>query len=425
MPREPRPYRRVAVTGLGAVSPLGVGVQENWDALCAGKSGIRRITKFPCDDFPAQIAGEVDFDPLQYVEKKDLRRMDAFILYAMAAATMAMEDSGLPIDDANAARVGCIVGVGIGGLQTIEDTHDSYVESRLRRLSPFFIPKLICNLAPGHISMKFGVRGPNFAPVSACASGAHGVGESFRQIRDGYLDAAICGGAEAAITALGVAGFGIMRALSTRNDEPQRASRPFDLGRDGFVMGEGAGILILEEWEAAKARGARIHGEVIGYGASGDAHHITQPAPEGRGAAECIRIALDDAGIDPGEVDYINAHGTSTQYNDSNETLAIKTVFGEHARRLAISSTKSMTGHLLGAAGGLESVYSILALREQTLPPTINYEEPDPACDLDYVPNQARSAAARIALSNSFGFGGTNACLVFQRADDDAATGIA
>lgn len=423
MAREPRPYRRVAVTGLGAVSPLGVGIESNWEALCAGRSGIRRITKFECDDYPAQIAGEVDFEPLDYLEKKDLRRMDVFIQYALAASSMAMEDSKLPIDDDNAARVGCIVGVGIGGLQTIEDTHDSYRESRLKRLSPFFIPKLIGNLAPGHISMRFGARGPNFAPTSACASGAHGVGESFRQIRDGYLDAAICGGAEAAITQLGVAGFAIMRALSTRNDEPERASRPFDRGRDGFVMGEGAGILILEEWEAAKARGARIHGEVIGYGATGDAYHITQPAPEGRGAAECMRIALDDAGIAPSEVDYINAHGTSTQYNDANETLAIKQVFGEHAERLAVSSTKSMTGHLLGAAGGLESVYTTLALREQILPPTINYEEPDPECDLDYVPNEARSVSAGVAVSNSFGFGGTNACLVFRRPDDEASTG--
>ncbi|MDG2303043.1 MAG: beta-ketoacyl-ACP synthase II [Candidatus Binatia bacterium] len=421
MTRALRPARRVAITGLGVVSPLGLGVDANWAGLCAGKSGIRRITKFECEDYPARIAGEVDFEPLDYLEKKDLRRMDAFIQYAMAAATMAMEDSKLTIDDSNAARVGCIVGVGIGGLQTIEDTHNAYIESRLKRLSPFFIPKLIGNLAPGHISMRFGARGINYAPTSACASGAHGVGDGFRQIRDGYLDAAICGGAEAAITALGVAGFGIMRALSTRNDEPERASRPFDLGRDGFVMGEGAGILILEEWEAAKARGAHIQGEVIGYGASGDAYHITKPAPEGRGAAECMRLALDDADIAPSDVDYINAHGTSTQFNDSNETLAIKDVFGEHAKKLAVSSTKSMTGHLLGAAGGVESVFTTLALREQTLPPTINQEESDPACDLDYVPNEARAVDVKIAISNSFGFGGTNACLVFQRADRNGA----
>lgn len=425
MTRAVRPSRRVAVTGLGVVSPLGEGVDANWDALCSGRSGIGPITKFACEDYPARIAGEVRFDPLRYLEKKDLKRMDLFIQYAMAAATMAMDDSGLVIDESNALRVGCIVGVGIGGLQTIEDTHDSYAQTRLKRLSPFFIPKLIGNLAPGHISMRFGARGINYAPTSACTSGAHGVGESFRQIRDGYLDAAICGGAEAAITALGVGGFAIMRALSTRNEEPERASRPFDLGRDGFVMGEGAGILVLEEWEAAKARGATIHGEVIGYGASGDAYHITQPAPEGRGAAECMRLALADADIAPADVDYVNAHGTSTQYNDSNETRAIKTVFGEHARRLAVSSTKSMTGHLLGAAGGLESVYTTLALREQTLPPTINLEEPDPECDLDYVPGEARSADARIAISNSFGFGGTNATLVFRRVEGDASAGAA
>lgn len=419
MTREARTSRRVAVTGLGVVSPLGVDVETNWEGLRQGRSGIRRITKFECEDYPTRIAGEVDFDPTPYLEKKDLRRMDVFIQYALAAATQAMDDSKLLIDDGNAGRVGCIVGVGMGGLQTIEETHDSYLTSRLKRLSPFFIPKLIGNLAPGQISMRFGARGINYAPTSACASGAHGVGEAFRQIRDGYLDAAICGGAEAACTPLGVAGFAIMKALSKRNDAPERASRPFDRGRDGFVMGEGAGILILEEWGAAVARGARVHAEVVGYGANADAYHITQPSPEGRGAADCMRIALDDAGIEPDRVDYINAHGTSTQYNDANETLAIKKVFGEHARRLAVSSTKSMTGHLLGAAGGLESVYTALALREQVLPPTINQEEPDPECDLDYVPNEARAVDAKIAVSNSFGFGGTNACLVFQRADGD------
>ncbi len=419
MNRERRPWRRVAVTGMGAVSPLGVGVGVNWEGIRDGRSGIGPLTRFPCEDYPTRIAGEVDFDPSLYLDRKDIRRMDIFIQYAMVAAIEAMDDSGLVIDEANASRVGCIVGVGIGGLQTIEDTHDSFVQSRLRRLSPFFIPKLISNLAPGHISMRFGARGANFAPTSACASGAHGVGEAFRQIRDGYLDAAICGGAEAALTQLGVAGFAIMKALSRRNDEPQKASRPFDRGRDGFVMGEGAGILVLEEWDAACARGARIHGEVIGYGANGDAHHITQPAPEGRGASECMKIALEDAGIEPTAVGYVNAHGTSTPFNDVSETLAIKHVFGAHAERLAISSTKSMTGHLLGAAGGLESIYSILALRERILPPTINQEEPDPECDLDYVPNAARAADVSIAMSNSFGFGGTNACLVFRRAEGD------
>ncbi|HEY8517802.1 MAG TPA: beta-ketoacyl-ACP synthase II [Candidatus Binatia bacterium] len=408
--------RRVAITGLGVVSPLGCGVEQNWEALMAGRSGITRITRFPCDDFPTKIAGQVpDFSPERYIEKKDRKKMDVFIQYALGAATMAMEESGLKITDDNAGRVGCIVGVGIGGLESIEETHCSFLESGLRRLSPFFIPKLIGNLAPGQISMRFGAKGINYAPTSACASGAHGVGEAFRLIRDGYLDAAIAGGAEAAVTPLGVGGFSVMRALSTRNDEPERASRPFDRDRDGFVIGEGAAILILEEMESALQRGARIHAEIVGYGANADAYHITQPAPEGRGAAECMRLALEDAGVEPHQVGYVNAHGTSTEANDANETTAIKKVFGEHAARLAVSSTKSMTGHLLGAAGSLEAVYTALAVREQMLPPTINYENPDPACDLDYVPNQARRASFEVAISNSFGFGGTNACLVFRR----------
>lgn len=409
--------RRVAVTGLGVVSPLGCGVERNWRALMEGRSGIGPITRFPCEDFPTRIAGQVpDFQPEAFIEKKDRKKMDVFIQYALGAATMAMDSAGLRIDDANASRVGCIVGVGIGGLESIEETHTSFMDSRLKRLSPFFIPKLIGNLAPGQISMRFGAKGINYAPTSACASGAHGVGEAFRLIRDGYLDAAIAGGAEAAVTPLGVGGFAVMRALSTRNDEPERASRPFDRDRDGFVIGEGAAILILEEMEAALARGATIHAEVIGYGANADAFHITQPAPEGRGAAECMRIALQDAGIAPGDVGYVNAHGTSTEHNDANETRAIKQVFGEHAARLPVSSTKSMTGHLLGAAGSLEAVYTVLALREQILPPTINYENPDPDCDLDYVPNRARSSNFDVAISNSFGFGGTNACLVLRRA---------
>ena len=409
--------RRVAVTGLGVVSPLGCGVERNWRALVEGRSGISRITRFSCDDFPTRIAGQVpDFHPEDFIEKKDRKKMDVFIQYALGAATMAMDEAGLTIDDANASRVGCIVGVGIGGLESIEETHTSFMDSRLKRLSPFFIPKLIGNLAPGQISMRFGAKGINYAPTSACASGAHGVGEAFRLIRDGYLDAAIAGGAEAAVTPLGVGGFAVMRALSTRNDEPERASRPFDRDRDGFVIGEGAAILILEEMTAARARGATIHAELIGYGANADAFHITQPAPEGRGAAECMRLALHDAGIAPGTVGYVNAHGTSTEHNDANETRAIKQVFGEHAASMPVSSTKSMTGHLLGAAGSLEAVYTVLALREQTLPPTINYENPDPACDLDYVPNRARPAAVEVAISNSFGFGGTNACLVLRRA---------
>ncbi len=412
----------MAVTGIGVVSPLGDGVEANWEGLLAGRSGIRRLTRFECDDFPCRIGGEVDFDPSPYLDKKELRRMDRFIQFAMAGAAQAVGQSGLPIDEENADRIGCIVGVGIGGLQTIEDTHDSFMDTRLKRLSPFFIPKLISNLAPGHISMRYGLRGVNYAPTSACASGAHGVGEAFRQIRDGYLDAAVCGGAEAALTRLGQAGFAIMKALSRRNDEPTKASRPFDRGRDGFVMGEGAGILVLEEWEAACARGAHIVGEVIGYAAGADAHHITQPSPDGRGAAVCMAQALADAGISPEQVDYVNAHGTSTPFNDVNETMAIRKVFGDHADRLAVSSTKSMTGHLLGAAGGIEAVYSILALDRGVLPPTINLEDPDPECDLDYVANEARRIPSKIALSNSFGFGGTNACLVFQRVDRDGTT---
>lgn len=420
MQRDARTRRRVAVTGLGAVSPLGCGVERNWEGLLAGRSGVSPITRFACEDFPTRIAGQVpDFCADEYVDKKDRKKMDVFIQFALGAATMAMRDSGLVIDAANAERVGVIVGVGIGGLQSIEDTHSSFLETRLRRLSPFFIPKLIGNLAPGQISMRFGARGINYAPTSACASGAHGVGEAFRLIRDGYLDAAIAGGAEAAVTPLGVGGFAIMRALSTRNDEPERASRPFDRDRDGFVIGEGAAILILEEMESAIARGATIHAEMIGYGANADAFHITHPAPEGRGAAACMKLALDDAGVAPTDVGYVNAHGTSTEHNDANETLAIKHVFGEHAARLPVSSTKSMTGHLLGAAGSLEAVYTVLALREQMLPPTINQENPDPACDLDYVPNRARAAAFDVAISNSFGFGGTNACLVLRRTTAD------
>jgi 3-oxoacyl-[acyl-carrier-protein] synthase II len=408
--------RRVAVTGMGVVSPLGCGVDKNWQALLAGRSGIARITRFPCDDFPSRIAGQVpDFLPEAYIEKKDRKKMDVFIQYALGAAIMAMESSGLTIDEDNALHVGVIVGVGIGGLESIEETHTSFVESRLKRLSPFFIPKLIGNLAPGQISMRFGAKGINYAPTSACASGAHGVGEAFRLIRDGYLDAAIAGGAEAAVTPLGVGGFSVMRALSTRNDEPERASRPFDRNRDGFVIGEGAAIVILEEMEQARARGATIHAEIVGYGANADAFHITQPAPEGRGAAVCIRLALADAGLEPGAIGYVNAHGTSTEHNDANETLAIKRVFGEHAARLPVSSTKSMTGHLLGAAGSLEAMYTVLALRHQILPPTINYDEADPECDLDYVPNQARLARFDVAMSNSFGFGGTNVSLVLRR----------
>ncbi|MFM7141953.1 MAG: beta-ketoacyl-ACP synthase II [Alphaproteobacteria bacterium] len=422
MARADVPRRRVVVTGVGAVSPLGTGTDLNWQAVLEGRSGVTRIDRFPCDDFPVRIAGQVrDFEPGDWVDRKDAKRMDVFILYALAAAQMAMTQSGLVVAEDEAARVGCVVGVGLGGIISIEETHKAFLEGGLRKVSPFFVPRIIGNLAPGQIAMRFGLRGVNYAPASACASGAHGVGEAFRLVRDGYLDAAVAGGAEAAVAPLGIGGFAAMRALSTRNDEPERASRPFDAGRDGFVLGEGAGLLVIEERERALARGAVPIAEIVGYAANDDAFHITQPPPEGRGAAECMRLALDDAGILPASVGYVNAHGTSTEANDANETAAIKSVFGEHAHRLAVSSTKSMTGHLLGAAGGLEAVYTALALRDQILPPTINYEVPDPLCDLDYVPNAARRADFAVAISNSFGFGGTNVCLVMRRADEEKA----
>jgi len=410
--------RRVVVTGLGLVTPLGTGVEKNWTALMAGRSGIGPITRFECADFPTRIAGEVrDFAPEDWIERREIKKMDPFIQFAMAAAQMAMDQSGLKIPPADADRVGVIVGVGMGGIHSIEQFHTLYLESRLRRVSPFFVAKVIANLAPGQISIRFGARGVNYTPTSACASGATAVGEAFRNIRHGYQDAVIAGGTEASLCGLGVGGFIAMRALSTRNDEPERASRPFDRGRDGFVVAEGAGIVVLESLEHATARGARILGEVIGYGASADAFHITAPAPGGEGAMRCMQQALGDAGITPAEVGYINAHGTATQYNDASESEAIRKAFGAHADALAVSSTKSMTGHTLGAAGGIEAVYTVLALDRRRLPPTINYEEPDPACDLDYVPNAARETDARIALSNSFGFGGANACLVFRRWD--------
>jgi 3-oxoacyl-[acyl-carrier-protein] synthase II len=410
--------RRVAVTGLGLVTPLGTGVEKNWEALSQGRSGISTITRFDAKDFPTRIAGEVrDFRPEDFIEKKEIKKMDLFIHYSMAAADMALADSGLKIEEGNAERVGVVVGVGLGGLPTIEEYHSLYLESGLRRISPFMIPKLIANLAPGQIAIKHGAKGINYTPTSACSSGGHAVGEAMRMIRHGYQDAVICGGAEAAISPMGVGGFIAMRALSTRNDEPERASRPFDKNRDGFVVGEGAGVLILEELESARRRGARILAEVIGYGTNGDAFHITQPSPEGIGASSCMRLCLEDAGIGPDAVGYINAHGTSTEYNDANETKAIKRVFGEYAARLPVSSTKSMTGHLLGGAGGVEAAFTVLALARGLIPPTINYEERDPDCDLDYVPNVARKAAIEIALSNSYGFGGTNVSLAFRKGD--------
>jgi 3-oxoacyl-[acyl-carrier-protein] synthase II len=407
------------VTGLGLVTPLGNDLAANWQSLQAGRSGIAAIGNLDASELPVRIAGEVrGFDPLRYVDKRDVKKMDPFTHFAVAAAQMAVDDAGFRIDAGLAPRVGVVVGVGLGGISTLLEAHQGFLDGGVRKLSPFMIPRLISNMAPGQIAIRFGAKGVNYAPASACASGGHAIGEAFHMIRSGLQDAMIAGGAEAAVTALSVGAFAVMRALSTRNDEPERASRPFDRERDGFVMAEGAGILILEERGRAVGRGARIYGEIVGYGANADAYHITSPSPEGEGAAACMRLALDDGRASPSDVDYINAHGTSTPYNDANETQAIKRVFGEHATRLAVSSTKSMTGHLLGAAGAVEAAYTILALHHGVIPPTINYEVPDPECDLDYVPNQARSAAIRVALSNSFGFGGTNACLAFRRSAD-------
>jgi 3-oxoacyl-[acyl-carrier-protein] synthase II len=407
--------RRVVVTGVGLVTPLGTGVEKNWEALMAGRSGIGPIKRFDVSDFPVRIAGEVhDFDPHDWIEKKDVKKMDLFIQYAMAVAEQAMRQAGLKLDESNAEQAGVLFGVGIGGLLTIEENHLLFLDTRLKRITPFFIPKLISNLAPGQIAIRYGARGINLATTSACASGSHAVGEAYRMIRDGYLDAAITGGSEAALTSLGLGGFIAMRALSTRNDAPELASRPFDAERDGFVMSEGAAALVLEEREGALKRGAKPLAEIVGYAANGDAYHMTSPSPEGKGAARCMRLCLDDGELDLNEIDYINAHGTSTPQGDTAETQAIKHVFGERAAKIAVSSTKSMTGHTLGAAGAIESVYTVLAIERETLPPTINYEHPDPECDLDYVPNKPRSAKIRIALNNSFGFGGTNTTLAFK-----------
>jgi 3-oxoacyl-[acyl-carrier-protein] synthase II len=410
--------QRVVITGLGAISPLGNDVAGNWQALLAGRSGIGPITNFDASEFPVRIAGEVrGFDPADYLDKKDIKKIDPFAQYAIAAAQQALDDAALRIDPQQAHRVGVVVGVGMGGIGTLEAYHKQFIESGLKRLSPFTIPRVIPNMAPGLIAIRFGCTGVNYTPTSACASGGQAVGEAFRLVRAGEQDVVITGGAEAAVTRLGIAGFAVMRAMSTRNEEPARASRPFDRARDGFVIGEGAGVLVLESLPHALARGARIYAEIVGYGANCDAFHITSPAPDGRGAADCMRLALAAGGIDPLQVDYINAHGTSTPYNDTNETQAIKAVFGEHAARVAVSSTKSMTGHLFGGAGGIEAVFSALTVHHGWIPPTINYDEPDPECDLDYVPNVARQAPVRVALSNSFGFGGANACVAFRRWD--------
>ena len=410
--------RRVVVTGLGMVTPLGTGVDKNWEALCAGRSGAGPITKFDASQFPVRIAAEVkDFNPEDWIEKREIKKMDPFIQYVYAAAEQAMQQSGYKITEENADAFGVLVGVGIGGLTTVEETHKEVLKNGIRHLSPFFIPKLISNLGPGHISIRYGARGPTFATTSACASGSHAIGETYRMIKLGLLDAGIVGGTEAACTALGVGGFIAMRALSTRNDDPARASRPFDKDRDGFLMAEGGAAMVIEEREAAIARGAKILAEICGYGANSDAHHITSPAPEGRIIAKCMTMCMEDFDLDPNEVDYINAHGTSTAQGDVAETQGIKRVFGERAAKIAVSSTKSMTGHTLGAAGAIESVITVLAIERGMIPPTINQETPDPECDLDYVPNVARPAKIRIALNNSFGFGGTNTTLAFRAAE--------
>ncbi len=410
--------RRVVVTGVGLVSSLGIGTEVNWDALCAGDSGIASITRFDTTDHSVRIAGEVKgFDPLQFVAKKDVKKMDIFIQYAIAAADFAVTDAKLEIDPETAPRVGVFIASGIGGFSTIEREHKALLEGGPRRLSPFFIPASIINLAAGQVSIRFGAKGPNSATCTACSASAHAIGDAFEIIKRGDADVMIAGGSEAAITPLGVGGFAAMRALSTRNDEPTRASRPFDRDRDGFIIGEGAGVVILEEYERARTRGASIHAELVGYGMSADAFHVTAPSETGDGAARAMQAALASAACDPSKVNYVNAHGTSTPYNDKLETLAIKQVFGDHAHQMAVSSTKSMTGHLLGAAGGLEAGITALAIKRQMIPPTINLENPDSECDLDYVAGSTRKQSIDYALSNSFGFGGTNAVLLFKRCD--------
>ncbi|NRA01826.1 MAG: beta-ketoacyl-ACP synthase II [Myxococcales bacterium] len=412
--------RRVVVTGLGSVTPLGNDVATSWEGVLSGTSGVGLIQSYDTEHFPVKIAAELKhFDPSGVVDKKDIRRLDPVLLYALVAAQQAVDDSGLKLSEELLPRMGVLVGSGIGGLRTIEQNHTILLERGPRRVSPFLIPHLITNMAAGLISIRFGARGPNSCVVTACATGSHCLGEAFRLIQRGDAEVMIAGGVEAPIQPLGMAGFAALRALSTRNEEPERASRPFDAGRDGFVVGEGAGILVLESLEAALARGARIHAEIVGYGMSSDAHHMTAPPTDGQGAQDSMLRALSDAGLDAADIDYINAHGTSTPFNDRTETFAIRQVFGEHAERLAVSSSKSMIGHALGAAGGIEAIFTVLALREGILPPTINYEDPDPECDLDYVPNTARRAAIRTALSNSFGFGGTNTTLALARWDPE------
>lgn len=407
---------RVAVTGIGVVSPIGIGKDRFWESLVAGRSGVGRITRFDVTGWDTQIAAEVrDFDPLQWMERKEVRRNDRFVQFAYAASRLALDDAQFAITRENAPRVGILIGSGIGGAETWEEQHRILIEKGPNRVSPFFIPMIIINMASGVVSILLGARGPNASVVTACATGGNAIGDATRIIQRGEADAMLAGGSEATITPLSLAGFVSMKAMSRRNDAPERASRPFDADRDGFVMGEGSGVVLLENLDQALRREAHIYGELVGYGMSGDAYHITQPDPEADGASRSIRNALHDARMEPSEIDYINAHGTSTPYNDRTETLAIKKVFGDDARRLAVSSTKSMTGHLLGAAGGVELVACALALEHQILPPTINYETPDPECDLDYVPNTARPAAVRTAMSNAFGFGGHNAILILRK----------
>ena len=408
--------RRVVVTGVGLVSPVGMGTQTNWDALCAGTSGIGPITRFDASAFSTRFAGEVkNFDPLQFIEKKELKKMDIFIQFAIAASQYAMDDARLAVGPELAPRVGVFIGSGIGGFTTIEEQHSAYLEGGPRKISPFFIPSSIINLASGQVSIRFNAKGPNLATCTACTASAHAIGDSYEIIKRGAADAMIAGGAEAAVCHMGVGGFSALRALSTRNDDPTHASRPFDKDRDGFVLGEGAGIVILEELEMARRRGATIYAEMVGYGMSGDAYHMTAPSEDGDGAYRVMKAAIDSAGIRPEDVNYINAHGTSTPHNDRIETTAIKRTFGDHAGQLVVSSTKSMTGHLLGAAGGLEAGITALSVRYQRVAPTINLESPDAGLDLDYAPNQARDMRIDYALSNSFGFGGTNGALLFKR----------
>ena len=413
--------RRVVITGIGLVSSLGIGTEANWAGLTAGQSGVRAITKFDASQFATRIAGEVrDFDPLQFIEKKDVKKMDVFIQYAIAASQFAMDDARLQVTPEQSTRVGVFIASGIGGFSTIEREHRALLEGGPRKISPFFIPSAIINLAAGQVSIRYGARGPNSATCTACSASAHAIGDAYEIVRRGAADAMIAGGSEAAITPMGIGGFGALRALSTRNDEPARASRPFDRQRDGFIVGEGAGVLILEEYGAARKRGARIYAELVGYGMSADAYHITAPSEDGEGALRVMCAAMESAGVEPRQISYINAHGTSTPQGDKLETLAIKRCFKEHAAKLAVSSTKSMTGHLLGAAGGLEAGITTLAIHHQSVPPTINLDDPDPECDLDYVPNTKRQLAIEYALSNSFGFGGTNAALLFKRFDGGA-----